>query len=266
MTQTQSFTDEKLKIGSYELASRLIIGSGKYATFQLMKEALEAAEADMITVAVGRVNLNNPGEESLIDYIDRDQITILPNTAGAYSVDEALRLTRLGQAAGLGNLVKLEVIGDKKTLLPDTGGLLEATKILVKEGFTVMPYTNDDVIMAKKLEDAGAACVMPLASPIGSGRGIQNKLNIQFIKEAVNCPVIVDAGVGTASDAAICMELGADGILMNTAIAEARDPILMAEAMKDGTRAGRKAFLAGRMPMREYASPSSPQEGLRPKS
>jgi thiazole synthase len=259
---TQTLTDEKLKIGSYELSSRLIIGSGKYASFSQMKDAIEAAEADMITVAVGRVNLDNPSDESLIDYIDREKVIILPNTAGAYSLEEALRLTRLGQAAGLGDLVKLEVLGCKKTLLPDTEALLAATKILVKEGFTVMPYTNDDLIMARKLEDAGAACVMPLASPIGSGRGIQSTLNIQFIKESVSCPVIVDAGVGTASHAAECMELGVDGILMNTAIAEAGDPILMAEAMKEGVRSGRKAFLAGRMPVRQYASPSSPQTSL----
>jgi thiazole synthase len=266
MVTTHALLDEKLKIGTYEFNSRLIIGSGKYATFPLMKDALEASGSEMITVAVGRVNLNNPKEESLIDYIDREKVTILPNTAGAYTLEEALRLTRLGQAAGLGNLVKLEVIGDKKTLLPDTEALLKATKILVKEGFVVMPYTNDDLIVARKLEDAGAACVMPLAAPIGSGRGIQNKLNIQFIKESVLCPVIVDAGVGTASDAAICMELGVDGILMNTAIAEAKNPVLMAEAMKEAVSSGRKAFLAGRMAVREYASPSSPQEGLRPKT
>ena len=263
---TNTINDEKLKIGSYELTSRLIIGSGKYETFAQMKEAIEISGTEMITVAVGRVNLSNPNEESLIDYIDRDKITILPNTAGAYTLEEALRLSRLGRAAGLGDLVKLEVIGCKKTLLPDTEALLEATKILVKEGFIVMPYTNDDLIMARKLEDAGASCVMPLAAPIGSGRGIQNKLNIQFIKESVSCPVIVDAGVGTASDAAVCMELGVDGILMNTAIAEAQNPVLMAEAMKEATSGGRKAFLAGRMAIREYASPSSPQEGLKLKS
>ncbi len=255
-----------VQIGPYEFSSRLFIGSGKYASFELMREALEASGAEVITVAVGRVNLDNPNEKSLLEYIDRDRITILPNTAGAYSLEEALRLSRLGRAAGLGDLVKLEVLGDKRTLLPDTEALLQATKILVKEGFVVMPYTNDDPIMARKLEEAGAACVMPLAAPIGSGRGIQNRLNIQFIQEMVKCPVIVDAGVGTASDAAICMELGADGILMNTAIAEAKDPVLMAHAMREGVSAGRKAFLAGRMPIREYASPSSPQEGLRPKN
>ncbi len=191
---------------------------------------------------------------------------MLPNTAGAYTAEDAVRIARLAQAAGCGDLVKVEVIGDKKTLMPDVVGLLEATKILVKEGFTVMPYTTDDPVMAKKLEDAGAACVMPLASPIGSGRGIQSKLNLKFVMEAVSCPVIVDAGVGTASDAAVCMELGADGVLMNTAIAEAKDPVLMAEAMRLGIEAGRKAYLAGRMPLKEYASASSPQEGFQKKN
>jgi thiazole synthase len=262
---TQVQQSDLLKIGPYTFHSRLFIGSGKYATFEIMRKALQTSGAEVITVAVGRVNLSNPKEESLLDYIDRKKITILPNTAGAYSLEEALRLARLGRAAGLGDLVKLEVLGDKRTLLPDVLALLEATKILVKEGFIVMPYTNDDPIMARKLEEAGAACVMPLAAPIGSGRGIQNRLNIRFIKEMVNCPVIVDAGVGTASDAAICMELGADGILMNTAIAEAKDPVLMAEAMKEAVSSGRKAYLAGRMAVREYASPSSPQEGLRTK-
>lgn len=255
--------DETLKIGNTELRSRLIIGTGKYETPEIMVRSLEASGADMITVAVGRVNLDNPAEKTILDYLDRSKVTILPNTAGAYTVEEALRIARLAQAAGIGNLVKLEVIGDPKTLMPDTVGLLEATRILVKEGFTVMPYTNDDPVMAKRLEDAGAACVMPLAGPIGSGRGIQNPLNLRFILEAVSCPVIVDAGVGTASDAAVCMELGADGVLMNTAIAAARNPVLMAEAMREGVSAGRKAFLAGRMPIREYAVASSPQEGLK---
>lgn len=254
-----------LKIAGYELKSRLIIGSGKYASFQIMKDAMEASGADMITVAVGRVNLAQTGEESLLNYIDRTRYQILPNTAGAYCLEDALRIARLGRAAGLGDLVKLEVLGDEKTLLPDTEALLEATKILVDEGFVVMPYTNDDPIMARKLEKAGAACVMPLASPIGSGRGIQNPLLIRFIREMVQCPVIVDAGVGTASDAAVCMELGVDGVLMNTAIAAAQDPVLMASAMKESVSAGRKAFLAGRMPMREYAQASSPQEGLKVK-
>lgn len=253
-----------LKIGKYEISSRLILGTGKYATPELMVRALEASGAAMITVAVGRVDLSGRQGKNILDHLDRRRYQILPNTAGAYTAQDAVRIARLGREAGIGELVKLEVIGDKKTLLPDTLGLLEATQILVREGFTVMPYTNDDPIMAKRLEDAGAACVMPLAAPIGSGRGIQNKLNLKFIQEAVSCPVIVDAGVGTASDAAVAMELGVDGILMNTAIAEARDPVLMAEAMREAVSAGRKAYLAGRMPVREYASASSPQEGLTP--
>lgn len=259
--------DSALKIGSYQFDSRLIIGSGKYPSPEIMVKAHEASGAQMVTVAVARVNLDpRSREKTLLDYINRDKFTILPNTAGAYNVEEAVRIAHLARAAGLGDLLKLEVLGDAKTLLPDVVALLEATKILVKEGFIVMPYTNDDPIMAKKLEDAGAVCVMPLAAPIGSGRGIQNRLNLQFIREAVSCPVIVDAGVGTASDAAICMELGADGVLMNTAIALAEDPILMAEAMKEAVVAGRKAFLAGRIPMKDYGSPSSPQERFAQKS
>ena len=250
-----------LKIGSHELTSRLIVGTGKYATLELMEKALEASGAQMVTVAVRRVNLDRT-KESLLDFVDPKKYILLPNTAGCYTKEDAVRTARLGRAAGLSDLVKLEVIGDERTLMPDTEALLAATKELVKEGFTVMPYTNDDPVMAKKLEDAGAACVMPLAAPIGSGRGIQNRLNLQFIQEAVSCPVIVDAGVGTASDAAICMELGADGVLMNTAIAEAGDAVLMAEAMREGISAGRKAFLAGRMPLKNYGSASSPQEGL----
>ncbi|OGW72604.1 MAG: thiazole synthase [Omnitrophica bacterium GWA2_52_12] len=259
-------SDTKLKIGKYELNSRLILGTGKYATLELMVKALEVSGSDMITVAIGRVNLDQPGEKNLLDWIDKKRYQILPNTAGAYTAKDAVRIARLGRAAGLGDLVKVEVIGDSKTLMPDTEGLLEATKILVAEGFVVMPYTNDDPIMACKLEQAGAACVMPLASPIGSGRGIQNPLALRFVMEAVSCPVIVDAGVGTASHAAVCMELGADGVLMNTAVAQAQDPVLMAEAMRDGVLAGRKAFLAGRMPEKIYAQASSPQEGLALKS
>ena len=251
-----------LKIGKYELTSRLILGTGKYVSGEQMVEALEAAESQMITVAIGRVNLTDRSQRNILDYLDRKKFIILPNTAGAYTAQDAVRIARLAREAGIGDLVKVEVIGDKKTLMPDVLGLLEATQILVKEGFTVMPYTNDDPVMAKRLEDAGAACVMPLASPIGSGRGIQNKLNLKFVMEAVSCPVIVDAGVGTASDATICMELGADGILMNTAIAEAANPVLMAEAMKEAVISGRKSFFAGRMPVKEYASASSPQEGL----
>ena len=251
-----------LKIGKVQLTSRLILGTGKYASMEVMAAAHAASGTQMITVAIGRVNLENRNEKNILDFIDRERYVILPNTAGAYTAEDAIRIARLSRAAGIGELVKLEVIGDSKTLMPDTAALLEATKILVKEGFTVMPYTNDDPVMAKKLEDAGAVCVMPLAAPIGSGRGIQNRLNLKFILEAVACPVIVDAGVGTASDASICMELGADGVLMNTAVALARDPVLMAEAMRDAVLSGRKAFLAGRMPVKDYASASSPQEGL----
>ncbi len=256
---------ENMKIGPHEFHSRLIVGTGKYPDFDVMIRAHEASGAEMITVAVARVNLSNPNEKTVLDYIDRSKYTLLPNTAGAYTMEDACRIARLGRAARLGDLVKLEVIGDKKTLLPDTEALLQATRILVKEGFVVMPYTNDDPVMAKKLEDAGAACVMPLAAPIGSGRGMQNRLNIRFILEAVSCPVIVDAGVGTASDAAICMELGVDGVLMNTAIACADNPVLMAHAMREAVSSGRKAFLAGRIPVKDYASASSPQDGFKPK-
>ncbi len=252
---------DALRIGPFTLQSRLIVGTGKYATFALMREAVEASGADMVTIAVRRVNLNRPGEESLLDYLDRKRITILPNTAGCYNAEDAIRTARLGREAGLSNLVKLEVLGDPQTLLPDTEALLIATRQLVSEGFVVMPYTNDDPIMAKKLEDAGAACVMPLAAPIGSGQGILNPLNIEFILRRVKVPVIVDAGVGTASDAAVAMELGADGVLMNTAIAEAKDPVAMATAMRLAIEAGRLARKAGRMAKRETASASSPTLG-----
>ena len=246
-----------LKIGKFELKSRLIVGTGKYASFQQMSQALEASGADMVTVAVRRINLDRT-KESLLDFIDPKKYILLPNTAGCYTKEDAIRIARLGRAAGLSNLVKLEVIGDERTLLPDTLALLEATKELVKEGFIVMPYTNDDPIMAKRLEDAGAACVMPLAAPIGSGQGIMNRLNIELLIEKVKIPVIVDAGVGTASDAAIAMELGADGVLMNTAIAGAKDPVKMAEAMKLAVKAGRLAFQAGRIEKKRHANASSP--------
>ncbi len=246
-----------LKIGNFKLNSRLIVGTGKYASFRQMAEALEISGAEMVTVAVRRVNLDRT-KESLLDFIDLKKYILLPNTAGCYTKEDAVRVARLGRAAGLSNLVKLEVIGDERTLLPDTLALLEATKELVKEGFIVMPYTNDDPIMAKRLEDAGAACVMPLASPIGSGQGIINRLNIELIIEKVKIPVIVDAGVGTASDAAVAMELGADGVLMNTAIAGAKEPVKMAEAMKLAVRAGRLAFQAGRIEKKKYANASSP--------
>jgi len=253
---------DHLIVGKYELSSRLIVGTGKYSSMDGMVRALDASGAQMVTVAIGRVNLENRAEKNILDFVDRDKYLLLPNTAGAYNTKDALRIARLARAAGLGDLVKLEVLGDPKTLLPDTVSLLEATEILVKEGFTVMPYTNDDPIMAKRLWEAGAACVMPLAAPIGSGRGIQNPLNLRFIKETVPCPVIVDAGVGTASDASVCMELGMDGVLMNTAIAQSRDPVLMASAMKEAVSSGRKAYLAGRIPVKDYAHASSPQEGL----
>jgi thiazole synthase len=254
--------NDVLKIGDYTLSSRLIVGTGKYTTNECMVAALSESETSMVTVAIGRVDFNSGKEKNILNFIDRKKYILLPNTAGAYSVEDAVRIAHLSEAAGAGKLIKLEVLGDKKTLLPDTVGLLEATKILVKEGFTVMPYTNDDPIMAKRLEDAGAACVMPLASPIGSGRGIQDPINILFVKEAVSCPVIVDAGVGTASDAAVCMELGVDGVLMNTAIACAKDPVRMARAMKLAVQAGRDAYFAGRIPKKIYATASSPQEGL----
>ena len=250
-----------LKIGPYEFESRLIIGTGKYPSPEVMVKAHEASGAEMVTVAVARVNLDPARrEKSLLDYIDQERYTVLPNTAGAYTAEEAVRIARMARVAGLGDLVKLEVLGDPKTLLPDVVELLEATRTLVEEGFIVLPYTSDDPVVAKKLQQAGAACVMPLAAPIGSGRGIQNPLNLKFIQEAVSCPVIVDAGVGTASDAAICMELGADGVLMNTAIALADDPVLMAEAMREAVSSGRKAFLAGRIPKKDYGSASSPEE------
>ena len=247
-----------LHIGLMTFQSRLIVGTGKYATAQLMREAIDASGADLVTVAVRRLNLDRPDGESLLDQLDRSRVTLLPNTAGCYTADEAMRVARLGREAGLSELVKLEVIGDPKTLLPDTLALLEATKALVREGFVVMPSTNDDPVMAKKLQDAGAACVMPLAAPIGSGQGILNPLTIRFMLEAVSIPVIVDAGVGTASDAAVAMELGADGVLMNTAIAGAQNPVKMARAMRLAVEAGRLAYEAGRIPKKPYASASSP--------
>ena len=253
---------EGLVIAGKVFQSRLIVGTGKYASYQMMQEAHEASGAEIVTVAVRRVNLNDPTKESLLDYIDRKRFTLLPNTAGCYTAEEAIRTAHLAREATHSDLLKLEVIGDEKTLLPDNEALLEATKVLVKEGFVVMPYTTDDVVLSKKLEAVGAACVMPLAAPIGSGMGIQNRLNIELIKEAVSIPVIVDAGVGTASDAAVAMELGADGVLMNTAIAGAKDPVKMARAMKLAIEAGRLAYEAGRIARKRYASASSPIEGI----
>jgi thiazole synthase len=251
-----------LVIAGRIFASRLIVGTGKYSSFAVMKQAHEASGADMVTVAVRRVNISDRSKESLLDYIDTDRIALLPNTAGCYTADEAVRTARLGREAGLSNWVKLEVIGDERTLFPDNEELLVATRVLVKEGFIVLPYTTDDPVVCRKLEDAGAAAVMPLGAPIGSGLGIQNANNIRIIKEAAGVPIILDAGVGTASDAAIAMELGVDGVLMNTAIAEAKDPAMMAESMKLAVQAGRLAYSAGRMGKRMYANASSPLAGV----
>jgi len=253
--------DTALVLGGKEFQSRLIVGTGKYPSFEVMKEAIAASGAQLVTVAVRRVNLPGTGE-SLLDYIDTTRYTLLPNTAGCYNADEAVRTAYLAREAGLGELIKLEVIGDARTLFPDVLGLLEATKTLVREGFTVLPYTNDDPVVAQKLQDAGAAAVMPLGAPIGSGLGLRNPYNIKIILENVTVPVIVDAGVGTASDAAIAMELGCDGVLMNTAIAGARDPVAMANAMRMAVEAGRLAFKAGRIAKKLYATASSPIEGL----
>jgi thiazole synthase len=253
-----------LKIKGKEFKSLLILGTGKYDDLDVMKRAFEVSGTEIVTVAVRRIDLDavKEGKPSLLDYIDTDKITVLPNTAGCYNADEAVRTAQLGRAAGFSDMVKLEVIGDQKTLLPDTVELLRATEKLVKDGFTVLPYTTDDPIVAKKLEEAGAAAVMPLAAPIGSGIGIQTDLNIRFIMEEASVPVIVDAGVGTASDACRAMELGIDGILINTAVAQAKDPVKMAEAMRDAVIAGRLAFEAGRIPRKPYASASSPMEGV----
>ncbi len=250
------------KIAGREFRSRLMVGTGKYADFRQMAQAIEASGAEIVTVAVRRVNISDRNKESLLDYIDLKKYTLLPNTAGCYSADDAVRTCRLAREAGLSDFVKLEVLGDEKTLFPDNEELLKAAAILVKEGFTVLPYTSDDPIMCRKLEDLGCAAVMPLGAPIGSGLGIRNPYNIRIIMENVKVPVIVDAGVGTASDAAIAMELGCDGVLMNTAISGARDPIAMAEAMNLAVRAGRLAYLAGRIPRKLYATASSPLEGV----
>ena len=262
---------DSFTIADKTFTSRLIVGTGKYSSPPVMVKAHEASGAEMITVAVRRVNITLPRgsagprgskEESLLDYIDTSKYFLLPNTAGCYSADEAVRTARLGREAGLSNWVKLEVIGDERTLFPDNEELLAATRTLVREGFVVLPYTTDDPVVCRKLEDAGAAAVMPLGAPIGSGLGIQNANNIRIIREFARVPVIVDAGVGTASDAALAMELGADAVLMNTAIAGAQDPVAMAEAMKLAVSAGRLAYLAGRIPRKMYATASSPVEGL----
>jgi thiazole synthase len=253
--------DTNLVLGGKDFTSRLIVGTGKYSTNEIMRQAHEESGAEIVTVAVRRVSLPGKGE-SILDFIDTKRFTLLPNTAGCYTADEAIRTAYLAREAGLGEMLKLEVIGDARTLFPDVQGLLEATKTLAREGFVVMPYTNDDPIIAKRLEDAGAACVMPLGAPIGSGLGIRTPYNIKIILETVSVPVIVDAGVGTASDAAIAMELGCDGVLMNTAIAGARDAVAMARAMRLAVEAGRLAYKAGRIGKKLYATASSPLEGL----
>jgi thiazole synthase len=271
-----SATQDTLVVGSHTLQSRLIVGTGKYKSVAETEAAIDASGADMVTVAVRRVDLNSREADSLMGYLLRRstlggpasasdsarRLTILPNTAGCYTADEAVRTLQLARELGAGTLVKLEVIGDKKTLYPDNEETLKAAKALVADGFTVLPYCIDDPVLCKKLQDAGCAAVMPLAAPIGSGLGIRNRHNIELILEAVTVPVLVDAGVGTASDAAVAMELGCHGVLLNTAIAEARDPVRMAGAMRDAVRAGREAYLAGRMPKRAYANASSPLGGL----
>src|SRR5512142_2247096 len=249
------------RIGAHTFTSRLLVGTGKYRDFPTMQRALTASGAELVTVAVRRLDLSKKGSESLLEWIPKG-MKLLPNTAACFTAEEAIRTARLGRELEMGDLVKLEVIGDRRTLFPDVEGLVQAARILVKEGFTVMPYTTDDPVTAKKLEDAGCAAVMPLGAPIGSGLGIRNPYNLRILMETVRVPVLVDAGVGTASDAAVAMELGAVAVLMNTAIAEAKEPVLMAEAMREAVSAGRKAFLAGRIPMKLHASASSPMSGL----
>jgi thiazole synthase len=253
--------DRPLQLGGHTFSSRLFVGTGKYATPEQMREALAVSGTQCVTVAVRRLQQGVPGGKSLLDYIDRSRYTLLPNTDGCYTADDAIRTANLGREAGMSDLVKLEVLGDPKTLLPDPVATREATKILVQDGFTVLTYTSDDPIMARRLEDAGATSVMPAGSPIGSGQGILNPSNIRIILETLSVPVIVDAGVGTASDVAIAMELGAAGVLLNTGIAGAKDPVRMARAMRAACEAGRDAFLAGRIPRKLYATASSPLEG-----
>ena len=254
--------DTPLVIAGRTFASRLIVGSGKYPSHAVMAQSIAASGADMVTVAVRRVNISDRSRESLLDYIDTGRIAILPNTAGCYTADEAIRTAQLAREAGLSDWIKLEVIGDERTLFPDNEALVEATRVLVRDGFIVLPYTSDDVVVCRKLVDAGAAAVMPLGAPIGSGLGIQNVNNLRIIREFVHVPMIVDAGVGTASDAALAMELGADGVLMQTAIAGAEKPVAMAEAMKYAVMSGRLAYVSGRIPQKMYATASSPVEGM----
>jgi len=254
--------DKPFQIAGRTFVSRLIIGTGKYSSFEVMKRCHEASGAEIATVAVRRLDLSAKGEASLMHWIDRSRLTVLPNTAGCYTAEDAIRTCHLAEELGMSKWVKLEVLGDEKTLFPDVEETVRAAKVLVKDGFTVFPYTSDDLITARKLQDAGCAAIMPLAAPIGSGLGIRNPHNIRLILEAAAVPVIVDAGVGTASDAAIAMELGCDAVLMNTAIAGAKDPLRMAVAMKKAIEAGRDAFLAGRIPRKAYGTASSPIEGL----
>lgn len=254
--------DTPFSIAGHTFRSRLMVGTGKYASNAQMIEAIRNSGADVVTVAVRRVDLDRTKEEGVLHHLSPDEFFLLANTAGCYTAEEAIRYARLGREAGFNDFIKLEVIGDRETLLPDVDGLLQATRVLAKEGFTVLAYTNDDLITALRLEEAGAAAVMPLASPIGSGLGLLNPFNIRTIKRRLSVPVIVDAGVGTASDACLVMEQGVDGILMNTALAEAQDPVRMATAMRHAVTAGRLAFLAGRMPRREVAVPSSPFTGM----
>lgn len=254
--------NDKLVVAGIEFESRLIIGTGKYKTYAENAAALEASGADMVTVAVRRVNLSDPNAPMLVDFIDPKKTTYLPNTAGCFTGEDAVRTLRLAREAGGWDLVKLEVLSDPKHLYPDMEETLRAAELLLKDGFEVMVYCSDDPVFAKKLEDMGCCAIMPLGAPIGSGLGIQNPVNIRLIVEQTKVPVIVDAGVGTASDATAAMELGCDGVLMNTAIAEAKDPIRMARAMKHAVIAGREAYLAGRMPKKMYADPSSPLAGL----
>lgn len=253
---------DTLKIGPYEFQSRLLLGTGKFPDLEIQGKAVEVSGADILTFAIRRLNIDNPDAPNFLEKLDLSRYTLLPNTAGAYTVEEAVRIARLARASGLCHMIKVEVIGDPRTLLPDPIGTLEASRILVEEGFIVLAYTNDDPILAKRLQDAGVHAVMPGASPIGSGQGILNEHYLRFIIEEAKVPVIVDAGIGSPADAAKAMELGADGVLLNTAVALADDPVLMAEAMKLAVEAGRKGFLAGRIPKKRYASASSPLEGM----
>src|SRR5881396_2120705 len=261
-TAVETIRDEPLTIGGRTFQSRLMVGTGKYPDMETMVRAIEASGAEVVTVAVRRVNLDRAKENSVLHYLDPKHVFLLANTAGCYTAEDAIRYARLAREAGFNDFVKLEVIGDQETLLPDTQGLLQAARTLVKDGFKVLAYTNEDLVTALRLEDAGVAAVMPLASPIGSGLGLLNPYSVRLIKRRLQVPVVVDAGVGTASDACITMEQGVDGILMNTALAAAQEPVAMAHAMRLAVEAGRAAFLAGRMPRREIAMPSSPLGGM----